>query len=149
MGAPIGATISTISAAQHRFLLSTIRSLKKHKEASAFLRPVDPVALNIPHYPTIIKNPMDFGTIERKVLACSPSKPDPNPNNPRYYTAEEFVSDVRLVFSNCITFNGPDHVISKAGKHLESIFDKQIKQLPPPVEVSPLFMNYRVRSLLV
>ncbi|OAX38990.1 Bromodomain-containing protein [Rhizopogon vinicolor AM-OR11-026] len=130
----MGANISTISAAQHRFCLSTIRSLKKLKDASAFLRPVDPVVLNVPHYPSIIKNPMDLGTIERKLMSSNPAKPDLNPNNPRYYTAEEFVLDVRLVFSNCLTFNGPDHVISQAGKHVETVFDKQIKQLPPPAE---------------
>jgi hypothetical protein len=30
---------------------------------------------------------------------------------------------VRLVFSNRITFNGPDHMIAQAGKHVESVFD--------------------------
>jgi hypothetical protein len=127
----------TISSLQHRFCLSTIRSLKKLKDAGAFLRPVDPVSLNIPHYPSIIKNSMDLGTIERKLMSSNPSKPDPNPNNPRYYSAEEFVSDVRLVFSNCITFNGPDHMIAQAEKHVEPVFDEQIKQLPPPAEVCP------------
>ncbi|KAJ8579740.1 Bromodomain-containing protein, partial [Rhizopogon salebrosus TDB-379] len=131
---PMGTNISTISSSQHRFCLSTIRSLKKLKDASVFLRPVNPVSLNIPHYPSIIKNPMDLGTIECKLMSSNPSKPDPNPNNPRYYSTEEFVSDVRLVFSNCITFNGPDHMIAQAAKHVESIFDKQIKQLPPPAE---------------
>ncbi|KAG2160074.1 Bromodomain-containing protein [Suillus bovinus] len=132
-----GNGISTLSPVQHRFCLSTIRSLKKLKDASAFVHPVDPVALNIPHYPTIIKNPMDLSTIERKLMASNPAKPETSPNIPRYYSAEEFVSDVRLVFSNCITFNGPDHVIAQAGKHVEAVFDKQIKQLPPPAEPKP------------
>ncbi|KAG1766460.1 hypothetical protein EDD22DRAFT_774151 [Suillus occidentalis] len=129
--------ISTLSPVQHRFCLSTVRSLKKLKDASAFVHPVDPVALNIPHYPTIIKTPMDLGTIERKLMASNPAKPETSSNIPRYYSAEEFVSDVRLVFSNCITFNGPDHVIAQAGKHVEAVFDKQIKQLPPPAEPKP------------
>jgi hypothetical protein len=83
------------------------------------------------------QEPMNLGTIERKFMSSNPSKPDPNPNNPRYYSAEEFVSDVRLVSSNCVTFNGPDHTIAQAGKRVESVFDKQIKQLPPPAEVCP------------
>lgn len=127
---PLGA--ATLSVQQHRFCLSTIRSLKKMKDAAAFLHPVDPVVLNIPHYPSIIKNPMDLGTIERKLTSSNPQKLDTNPNNPRYNNADEFIADVRLVFTNCLTFNGSDHVISKAGKHLESVFDKQIKNLPPP-----------------
>lgn len=126
---PTGAAILSIQ--QHRFCLSTVRSLKKMKDAAPFLHPVDPVALNIPRYPSIIKNPVDLGTIERKLNSSNPQKPDMNPNNPRYNNADEFITDVRLVFTNCLVFNGPDHAISKAAKHLESVFDKQIKNLPP------------------
>lgn len=128
---------TTLSAAQYRFCMSTIRSLKKLKEAAHFLHPVDPVALNIPHYPSIIKNPMDLGTIERKLMSSNPTKPDPNSNNPRYSNADEFISDVRLIFTNCLTFNGPDHIISIQGKNVETVFDKQIKQLPSPAVVKP------------
>ncbi|KIM84571.1 hypothetical protein PILCRDRAFT_387920 [Piloderma croceum F 1598] len=128
---------STLSIAQFRFCQSTIRNLKKLKDAVAFLRPVDPVALGIPHYPTVIKNPMDFSTIERKLTASNPNKPDPNPANPRYTNAEDFVSDVRLIFSNCITFNGPDHAVSVSGKRVEEIFDKQVKNMPAPLEKPP------------
>ena len=110
--------------------MSTIKSLKKLKDAFAFNHPVDPVALNIPHYPSIIKIPMDFSTIERKLTSSNPAKPDPNPSNPRYYSADEFVADVRLVFSNTLTFNGPDHSVTQMGKRVEEVFDKQIKNLP-------------------
>jgi hypothetical protein len=41
-----------------------IKSLINHKYGWPFREPVDPVALNIPDYPQIIKNPMDLGTIE-------------------------------------------------------------------------------------
>jgi hypothetical protein len=104
--------------------------LKKQKDAIPFNVPVDPVALNIPHYPSIIKNPMDFSTIERKLNSSNPVKPDPNPSNPRYYNVEEFIADVRLVFSNTLTFNGPDHAVTAMGKRVEEVFDKQIKNLP-------------------
>ncbi|KAG6902811.1 hypothetical protein C0995_011298 [Termitomyces sp. Mi166 len=133
--APMPAIPSTVTNAQYRFCQSTIRSLKKLKDASPFLRPVDYVALKIPHYPTIIKTPMDFSTIERKLVASNPNKPDPNPSNPRYYNTDEFISDVRLIFQNCITFNGPDHGVSLMGKRVEQVFDKQIKQMPAVVEM--------------
>jgi hypothetical protein len=127
---------STLTVAQYKFCQSTIRSLKKLKDSAPFLKPVDPVALNIPHYLSIIKNPMDFSTIERKLTASNPAKPDPNVYNPRYHSAEEFIADVRLVISNCVTFNGPDHPITAMASRVEQIFDKQIKNLPtlePPV----------------
>ena len=126
---------STLSVSQHKFALSTIRTLKKMKDAVPFRFPVDPEALKIPHYLQIVKHPMDFSTIERKLLASNPVKPDPNPSNPRYLSADEFVADVRLIFSNCVTFNGPEHVVTQQGKRVEAVFDKQIKQLPPPEEV--------------
>jgi hypothetical protein len=110
------------------------------KDANPFLRPVDPIALNIPHYPTIIKTPMDFGTIEQKLASSNPAKPDPNLQNPRYHHADEFISDVRLIFSNCVTFNGPDHPVTAMGKRVEEVFDKQVKQMPLPLEVNCFFL---------
>jgi hypothetical protein len=37
--------------------------LKNHKTAWPFKEPVDPVALNIPNYFEIIKEPMDLQTV--------------------------------------------------------------------------------------
>ena len=82
---------------------------------------------------------MDISTIERKVTSSNPAKPDPNPQNPRYHSADEFISDVRLIFQNCLTFNGPDHAISAMGKRVEQMFDKAIKQMPA-AEVRGLFI---------
>ncbi|THH02472.1 hypothetical protein EW026_g391 [Hermanssonia centrifuga] len=110
----------TFSVAQHRFF--------------------DPIALGIPHYPSVIKHPMDFSTVERKLQASSPTKPDSNPVNPRYHHADEFIADVRLIFNNSLTFNGPDHFVTKMSKQLEEVFDKQLKTLPAPevhVKVKP------------
>ncbi|EFI28580.1 bromodomain-containing protein [Coprinopsis cinerea okayama7 len=136
---------STMSLAQWKYCGSCIRSLKKLKDSIPFLKPVDPVQLNIPHYPSIIKHPMDFSTIERKLNSSNPVKPDPNPDNPRYLTVEDFVSDVRLVFTNCLTFNGPDHVVTQMGKRVEQVFDKHLKGMPaaepkhapPPKKATP------------
>ena len=128
---------TSLSPAQHKFCVSTLRNLKKSKDARPFLSPVDVVAMNIPHYPEIVTHPMDFSTIERKLNFSSPAKPDPNPENPRYQTADQFIADVRLVFTNCVKFNGPDHAISQMGRRVEELFDKSIKNLPPPEEAKP------------
>lgn len=127
---------STFTAAQHKFCLSMIRSLKKQKDAAPFLKPVDYVLLNVPHYPSVIKTPMDFSTIERKLVSSNPTKMDTNLSNLRYCSVDELISDVRLIFQNCITFNGPEHAISLMGKRVEVIFDKQLKQMPP-LEIKP------------
>lgn len=72
--------------------------LWKMKDASLFHKPVDPIELQIPDYPTIIKNPMDFGTIKRKL------------NNGFYVNFREFDDDVNLVFNNCIIYNGVSNI---------------------------------------
>lgn len=41
--------------------------LLKDQKAYIFENPVDHIALKIPDYPTIVKNPMDFSTIKRKL----------------------------------------------------------------------------------
>ena len=58
--------------------------------------PVDPVVLNIPDYFTIIANPMDIFTVQKKL------------NEHEYGTFDEFNRDVKLIWSNAITYN-PKH----------------------------------------
>jgi hypothetical protein len=134
---PVASCPSNISPAQFRFMQSTIRNIKKMKDAIPFLLPVDPIKLQIPHYPSIVKTPMDLSTVELKLNSSNPTKPDPNPLNPRYLGVEAFIADVRLIFSNCQLFNGPEHVVAQMGKRVEESFMKSIKQMPPPVENKP------------
>ncbi|KAF7727505.1 hypothetical protein EC973_007483 [Apophysomyces ossiformis] len=95
-------------------LESLLNKLMDHKASLGFLEPVDPVGLNIPHYPLIIKKPMDLGTISKNLKAGE------------YKTLKDFESDVLLVFTNCYTFNGIEHPISRNAKILEGIFNKEM-----------------------
>lgn len=85
--------------------------LWKHKESWPFLEPVDPVALQIPTYFDIIKQPMDLGTVKTKL------------NNGTYTKAEEFAYDVRLVFENAMTFNPRDHWVYAMAVTLQNLFE--------------------------
>jgi hypothetical protein len=67
--------------------------LVAHTSSLVFRMPVDPIALNIPQYAEIVKNPMDFSTIKSKLQ--------------EYGNIEAFLDDVRLIFSNCYLFNPP------------------------------------------
>lgn len=44
-----------------------VKKLRRHENAWPFNQPVDPVALKVPDYLQIVKNPMDLGTIEDKI----------------------------------------------------------------------------------
>ncbi|KAI8636070.1 hypothetical protein BD408DRAFT_377484 [Parasitella parasitica] len=92
---------------------SLVHKLMNRKESYGFHTPVDPVALNIPHYPAIIKQPMDFGTVLKKI------------SQGQYKTVKEFESDMRLIFTNCYTFNGFDHILSQNAKTLEHTLNKE------------------------
>ncbi|RUS27746.1 Bromodomain-containing protein, partial [Jimgerdemannia flammicorona] len=114
---------------QLKFCVQALKELKKTKYSNIaypFLSPVDPVKLGIPHYPKVIKNPMDISTIEKKL------------NNAEYNHADEFEADVRLMFRNCYTFNGPESDVYIMGRALEKIFDEKWAEKPaPPSEPEP------------
>ena len=109
---------------QFRFLGAALKQLKKSKDAVPFLEPVDPDKLNIPKYFDIIKNPMDLGTIEKKL------------NQGIYQTARQLIDDFNLMIDNCVTFNGPDNLVTKMGRNLQAMFDKTLKTLPSAEVIS-------------
>lgn len=114
-----------ITKVQHKFLLSGLRNLKRTKDAVPFNAPVDPVRLNIPTYPDIIKHPMDLSTMEEKLKSET------------YATVDAYVADFALIVNNTLTFNGPDHVVTRQAMNLQSSFDRQISNLPKPDVAEP------------
>lgn len=80
-----------------------VETLKKNKNSKVFHEPVNWQKLNIPDYPQIVKEPMDFSTIKKK-LALNV-----------YRNVGEFVNDVSLIFHNCKLYNGVDSVVGKMG----------------------------------
>ncbi|RAL09734.1 putative transcription regulator BDF1 [Aspergillus homomorphus CBS 101889] len=114
---------SGMTKVQHKFLLKSIQSLKRMHDSRFYREPVDPIKLNIPHYPQIIKQPMDLGTIERKLKFNE------------YRTAQAVIDDFRLMCQNSLTFNGPDHPVAQEGQKLRATFEKQMHNLPRPDEM--------------
>ncbi|WZZ44288.1 hypothetical protein YC2023_040547 [Brassica napus] len=99
-----------------------------HKLGVAFRNPVDPVLLNIPDYFTVVKHPMDLGTIRSRLRAGEYSSP------------LEFAADVRLTFSNSMAYNPPGNQYHKMARDLSAYFESRWKiierKLPvvePPV----------------
>lgn len=107
-----------MTQAQRTILLEKMKNTKKVKSAGWFLRPVDYAALNIPHYPTVIKVPMDLSTMERKL------------KDTQYSSVDDFVADFELIVTNSITFNGAQHAVSFAAQNLRAYFMKQMETVP-------------------
>ncbi|XP_010273394.1 PREDICTED: transcription factor GTE11 [Nelumbo nucifera] len=97
--------------------MALLKKLMNHPVGWVFNQPVDPVALNIPDYFSIISEPMDLGTIKSKL------------QKKLYSCAEEFTADVRLTFSNAMLYNPPTNDVHKMAKELNRIFDMRWKSL--------------------
>jgi len=83
---------------------------KNQAQAQWFMTPVDHKALMIPQYPEIVKFPMDFGTIQKRLQKSN------------FTDFDQFASDVTLVFANAILFNPPDHAVHLCALHLKGVF---------------------------
>lgn len=75
-----------------------------------FLQPVDPIRDECSDYFTIIKKPMDLGTVRKKL------------ETDQYHTVEQWKEDVNLIWTNTVTYNGQKALISTLAKTLQGIF---------------------------
>jgi len=92
--------------------LEILKLLKKQRKAWPFKKPVDPKKLNIPDYYETIVLPMDLGTVEERLY------------NQNYNNMSDFANDIRLIWSNAETFNGPNNDVTIAARQLRELFEK-------------------------
>lgn len=93
-----------------------MNSLWKLRDAEMFHKPVNPIELGIPDYFDIIKHPMDFSTIKKKLF------------NFQYTNCKEFCMDMDLVFDNCITYNGDKSVFGSMCNNVRNEYKKLFDQ---------------------
>jgi Bromodomain/Ankyrin repeats (3 copies) len=94
-----------------------LNTLWRANQSWIFHEPVDPIKLNIPDYFDIVKRPMDFGTIKKKL------------NNNFYGSTDEFLKDIELVFSNCKLYNPPESDIVSMCSQVMALYQSQIRVL--------------------
>merc|ERR1719184_348945 len=85
--------------------------------AAPFCKPIDSVKYNIPDYNIKIKKPMDLGTIKANV------------KRNHYKELWEVWADIRLVWDNCRTYNGPLNPFTIKANALAQIFDARLEEL--------------------
>ncbi|XP_076866111.1 bromodomain-containing protein 4 isoform X2 [Brachyhypopomus gauderio] len=104
---------------QLQYLLKVVlKSLWKHHFSWPFQAPVDAVKLNLPDYYKIIKNPMDMGTIKKRL------------ENSYYWNAQECISDFNTMFTNCYIYNKAGDDIVLMAEALEKQFLQKISEMP-------------------
>ena len=94
-----------------------MQNLQRNPKAYIFQHPVNYIELNIPDYPNIVKNPMDFSTIKTKL------------REHKYQKIKDFMDDMDLVFYNCKLYNGTQSEIGQIGVAVEQEYLKICDQL--------------------
>ncbi|XP_028399770.1 tyrosine-protein kinase BAZ1B-like [Dendronephthya gigantea] len=98
-----------------------LRDLMRHEDSWPFIEPVD--ISEVPDYAEIISNPMDFGTIKRKLMAVE------------YKTYQDCLSDIKLVFSNSDQYNLEISDHGLAGISLEAYFKEILPNYFPKYDL--------------
>lgn len=86
-------------------------SLMSQEYSFIFNTAVDPLRQNIPDYFDVIKKPMDFGTIRKRL------------DTGQYRTYKAFADDVRLVFTNALIYNSIDNDVHAVAQRMATFFE--------------------------
>ncbi|EOB12520.1 Transcriptional activator SPT7 [Nosema bombycis CQ1] len=90
-----------------------LNNLKLYKESTVFLNKV--TKKEAPDYHKIIKKPIDFATIQKKIG--------------KYYSYNEFKEDLDLIWSNCYTYNAGPYYIYCADTMKKAVRTQEIPRL--------------------
>ncbi|KAL1535168.1 hypothetical protein AAHA92_31253 [Salvia divinorum] len=100
---------------EKKLLVFILDRLQKKDTYGVFSEPVDPDEL--PDYFDIIKHPMDFGTV-RKKLDCR-----------AYKNLDELEADVNLICSNAMQYNASDTVYFRQARTIQELAKRDFKNL--------------------
>ena len=135
------APTSTSNAMLMKQCENLLNRLMSHQFSWVFNTPVDVVKHNIPDYFTVIKNPMDLGTIKGKVASGEYSSP------------LDFAADVRLTFSNAMTYNPAGNDVHIMADTLRKYFEVRWKpiekklQLATDVQIKPSVLHLETETI--
>jgi hypothetical protein len=124
---PIKATANTSNSESLEQCHKLLVEIQKKPDAHAFKHPVDPVKEQVLDYFTVIKQPMDLSTVQK------------NLKDRKITTAEQFYQQMRLIWDNCILFNGEHHSVSQCALRLSQQFE--IKMKPILAQENPKVMD--------
>lgn len=89
-----------------------LQKLKKHPSAGPFLFPVDAKALGLHDYFDVVREPMDLGTVERKL------------KNGLYLALSEYAADIRKIWNNSLSYNMEGSAIYIMTLEMRSYFER-------------------------
>ena len=105
-----------------------LTKLRKHKSGWVFNEPVDVAGMGLHDYYDIIKQPMDLGTVKSRLARDF------------YRSPLDFAADVRLTFTNALTYNPKGHLVHGMAEQLLARFEELFRPIGEkidPIEIDP------------
>jgi len=107
-----------------------LQSMIQRSDTEPFRVPVDWKGMGLFDYPTLIKKPMDLGSVKRNI------------NARKYKSIPEAAEDIRLVWTNCMTYNQDGSDFFLLAKNLSKKFEEKYSKL-----VNDLQLDVKSESL--
>ena len=115
------------ASALAKIFLDIVDELLKHPLVDPFARPVS--KKKYPMYYRLIPKPRDLATIRKKLLIQQQMHVARSAKTrPRYNRGSQFMADLELIHSNCLVFNGADHVFTKTTAELLEMAQRMYKE---------------------
>jgi Bromodomain/Chromo (CHRromatin Organisation MOdifier) domain len=118
---PVQIEVADLDTNDMKRLLHAMLQMRDCK--GVFDAPVDADALGLVDYFDVIKEPMDLGTLRKRLYDGS-----------RYYESEtpKFLRDVRLVFDNARLYNGEGSWVTAAANVAGGDFERRLRRMVAP-----------------
>jgi hypothetical protein len=102
-----------------------LADMRANPLAEWFTTAVDHIALGLHDYTQVISQPMDLGTVHKKM------------ERSQYMSTEDFAHDVRLVWQNAITYNSAVSMFGVVAGILAQIFDRRFTLITRSAATDP------------
>tara|TARA_A100001015_G_scaffold193432_1_gene215559 strand:+ start:2033 stop:2611 length:579 start_codon:yes stop_codon:yes gene_type:complete len=103
----------TMAAAWQEETSKLLQRIYNRRDSEMFRDPVPWEALGLVDYLSVVKQPMDLGTVRSKL------------NGGEYANEDECVADIRLIWHNAMLYNAPGAAVYVKAKTLSEAFEAQ------------------------
>ncbi|KAF8391539.1 hypothetical protein HHK36_023844 [Tetracentron sinense] len=123
---------SGVPLPDNKLLELILDKLQKKDTYGVYAEPVDPE--DLPDYQDVIENPMDFGTVRKKLA------------NGAYSNLEQFEGDIFLICTNAMQYNAPETIYFKQARSIQELARKKFERLRGDIECTETVLKSEFRT---
>ncbi|KAH0785123.1 Bromodomain containing protein [Histomonas meleagridis] len=123
-----------LSQFQKERCLQVMDQLSSFTISKMFAQPVDPERDRVPNYFQIVKNPMDLGTVRKKLVSD------------QYPTVAKWKEDVELIWSNSFLVNNKSSILGYITLEMQSQFRKLSQYITDNIKTDWMNKLYALRD---